>query len=196
MQIGFEFGVAYTWNKETENAEVKKKIFATVSADGSKSLDILLSNFYTLYKFLSLAYYDAPPLLSLYFLNSKRTNELNKDYPFQVELLYHDNFYNENYKADKNPHDFLFNYNDIEDVFPTAIGKWFLLFDRIGPFVNLLNKLLMKRGLTVEVQFLTSIQTVETFHRNVFGGVMITEEEHQKRIDSILESMPPDHRHG
>ena len=40
----------------------------------------------------------------------------------------------------------------------------------------------MSRGLTVEIQFLTSIQAVETFHRNIFGGQAIPEDEHQKRI--------------
>jgi len=194
LKVGFEFDASSTWIKETENAEINQKAFTTISATDFITLEKMLSNFYTLYKFFSLSYYDAPPLLSLYLLNSKMTNELNADYPFRVEVLYHDNFYNAKYKSDKKPHDFLFRYNDISNIFPMVIDRWFHLFGKMEPSINLLNELLMKRGLTVEVQFLISIQAVETFHRNIFGGRMIPEEEHQRRINAIIESVPPEHK--
>lgn len=194
MKAGFEFDASSTWIKETERAEIDQKIFAVVVTAELIPLNALLSSFYTFYKFFSLLYYDAPPLLSLYLHNSTLKNELNEDYPFRVELLYSDNFYNANYKQEKIPPDFLFLYTDIESIFPTVIHQWFELFEKIGPAINLLNELLLKRGLPIEVQFLISIQAVETSHRNIFGGVMIPEDEHEKRMAAILASAPEEHK--
>lgn len=194
LKAGFEFDASSTWFKETEHAEIHQKIFAVIVSEEPKPLDELLSRFYTFYKFFSLSYYDAPPLLALYLLNSTLKNELNEDYPFRVELLYSDNFFNANYKPDKIPPDFLFLYTDIEAIFSTVIDRWFRLYEKIGPAVNLLNELLLKRGLPIEVQFLIAIQAVETFHRNIFGGVTIPEEEHQKRIEAILENAPEEYK--
>lgn len=194
IKVGFDFDVSYTWNKESPDAEIHQKVFAIISSENCISFRDLLSYFFTYYKFLSLSYYDTPPLLSLFFQHSVLKSELNEDYPLRVELLYKDNFYNGRYKEEKFPYDFLFGYTDMKEIFPSVINKWFELFDKLAPSVNLLNELLMKRGLPVEIQFLTAIQAVETFHRNFYGGEATPKIEHEKRLEVILKCSPPEHK--
>lgn len=193
MKVEFEFDAAYTMFKETNDAEVHQRSFAVIKTSAPRSYNDLFAPFYTLYKFFSLSYYDAPPLLSLFFVHTGEKHEDDENYSLTVEVLYQDNFYNAQYK-EKLTHNFLIDYQEIKDIFPEVMIKWFTLFGKLSPSVNLLNELLLQRGRVIEISFLTAIQAVETFHRNIYGGEATPRGEHDKRMASIVAGTPEEYR--
>src|SRR5204863_5004733 len=135
-------------------------------------------------KFFSLSYFDSPHILSVHFVNSNhRVNDRVKS----VQLLYSDHYFNKSYKEGKTPDGFLFTYQDVSENFPSIIKLWLQLFNKIGPAINLFNELLLKRQYPLELKFLSAIQAIETFHRNIFGGEAIPKEHHEKRIRLIID---------
>lgn len=133
--------------------------------------------------------------MEIYLYKPNTNNYNNEEYnkkDVKIEFLYSDYFFNEKYKSGKEYYDFLFTYQDVKDFFPYVIKLWFNLFEKISPSVNLLIELLLKRQYPLEIKFLSAIQAVETFHRNVFGSTIVSKEEHNHRLNLIINSVPID----
>lgn len=84
----------------------------------------------------------------------------------------------------------LFNFNDICDEFELFVRKWFDIKTRLEPVPNLYLATLRASEMPVELAFLTIVHALEAFHRLKIGGQELPEEEHQKRIKEITDSVP------
>jgi len=176
---------------ETSEINLSQTAWLSISAESLLPFKDLLKNFFTFYKFISFAFYDAPPIISVNMTSPELIDAADQNQS-PIEICYSDNFYNNRYK-EKTPYSFLFSYTDAKGNFSTMIEKWFALFDKLSPSVNMLNQFLLKRGFPLEIKFLLAIQAVETFHRNLFGGTDLPEEEHEKRSHQIYDSVPSEH---
>lgn len=189
QSVTFEFECTFPIYRNTVNAVIKQSTFIGLSSVKELPFMQMLNSFFRLYKFISIAYYDSPHVQVVHLYNSTKQNNKSKHKEF-VEVLYSDNFFNETYKKGQRLHKFLFTYEDMKVDFPIIIKAWFNIYEKISPAVNLLVELLLEREYALELQFLSAIQAVETFHRNVFGGEDLPEPEHKERIRSIIENIP------
>jgi hypothetical protein len=60
---------------------------------------------------------------------------------------------------------FLFTYNDIEDVFPDIIKKWYALKEEFAPIRNHLIESIKTKKVFTSLDFLITIQALEGYHR-------------------------------
>jgi hypothetical protein len=192
LNLTFEFECTLPMRRDTAHAVIKQLTFIGLNSTRELSFMQLLNCFFRLYKFLSIAYYDSPNIETLFF----RNNKTQKDNGHQntVEVLYSDNFFNRSYKKGPRLNKYLFKYEDVKEQFPTIIKTWFEIYDKIGPAVNLLVELLLKREYALELKFLSAVQAVESFHRNIFGGEDLQKAEHKIRIRNIVENVPEQYK--
>ncbi|MBC7109281.1 MAG: hypothetical protein H5T41_10980 [Methanomassiliicoccales archaeon] len=84
----------------------------------------------------------------------------------------------------------LFNFNDICNEFELFVRKWFDIKTRLEPVSNLYLATLRASEMPIELAFLTIVHALEAFHRLKIGGQELPEEEHQKRVKEITDSVP------
>lgn len=191
--IFFEFNCNFTQYKNTSKAEIIQTSFIGINTVSPWPFIKILNQFFRLHKFISIAYYDSPHIKNV-FLEDKNDENNNSSQSQQIELLYTDNYFNENYREGMRLYKFLFTYDDIKINFPTIIKGWFELYDKSRWAINLMIELLLIRRSPLELKFTTAIQAVETFHRNVFGGQDLSEVEHEIRMKKIFENVPEQYK--
>lgn len=182
-----------TSDHETDKIDLVQTTNVNIHSESLLHYEEFLHLLFTLYKFFSFSYYDAPPILSLTFTNG---DILFRDFdiPKTIKAYYSDHFFSKTYKAGKHTFDFIFCYTDIKDNFRNLIKNWFDVFPKIAPSVNLLNELLIRKDTTLEIRFLSAIQAVETFHRNIFGGEEMPKAQFDRKLSEILASVPEEHK--
>ena len=112
----------------------------------------------------------------------------------EVKILYQLSRKQCSNQASLNPLQTLFTYADISDRFGNFIRGWFGMKDRLRPVLNLYFATLYAQGMYVESYFLNVIQALEAYHRLAIGGQDLPEDEHQKRVNEIVNSTPPQHQ--
>jgi hypothetical protein len=192
LTLSFEFSYTFPLIKGYHEARIHQSTLLKIDSQKPQPFKSMLRNLFILYKFISLSYFDSPYILRVEVKNSR--NEIKPGLSKRIELLYSDNYFNENYKGEKERDEFLFTYQSVSDNFPVIIRSWFTLIDRIEPAVNLFNELLLKRKYPLEIKFLSSVQALETFHRNIFGGEEINTTDHKRRLELIYKSAPEEHK--
>jgi hypothetical protein len=178
---------------KTDKIDLAQTTHLSINSESPLHYEKFLQLLFTFYKFFSFSYYDAPPILSLSFTNS---DILFRDYQFPktIDVYYSDHFFNKEYKEGRKSFEFIFAYKDIKDSFNNIIKNWFNLFPKIAPSINLLNELLIRKNTTLEIRFLSAIQAVETFHRNIFGGEEIPQAEFDQKLSEILAKVPEEYK--
>lgn len=93
-----------------------------------------------------------------------------------------------------NEHNMLFRYKDIQDCFGEVINRWLEHYEKLEPAFNLYFSLVKKEDLFLENRFLSMIQGLETLHRRTGKNTSISEIDHNKRIQCILELVPGEYQ--
>lgn len=193
IDVNFEFEYNFPIYKQVAKVQISQTTYISLSLKNALSVEELFNPFFILYRFLTFAYYDSPHILSIKLIHATIYNIIGESkikYPLQVDLLYSDNFFNKNYKKGSVLQKSLFTYNQLHEHFPSMIKNWFSLYVKIGSAINLFNELLLKREHSIEIKFLSAIQAIETFHRNLYGGYDLSQSEHSDRLNSIYTHVP------
>jgi hypothetical protein len=83
----------------------------------------------------------------------------------------------------------LFTLEDVQSHFKEYLQNWFGKYDTLEPIYKIFFGNMYKPGLYSEYAFITSVQALESYHRRVIGNQDVSEEEHKKRVASILEKV-------
>jgi hypothetical protein len=87
------------------------------------------------------------------------------------------------------PPNMLFNLKDIKDDFNIIINKWYDREEVLKPVFNLYFGTLYNSDMYLEQKFSSLIQAIESYHRRTKNNNEIEPEEHEKRINNIIESV-------
>lgn len=84
--------------------------------------------------------------------------------------------------------------SDIEHRIGEVVGLWFKKSDELGPVFDLYFSTIFAPELYIHQQFLSLVQAVEAYHRRAVGTVDLSPDEHNARIEKILEAVPNGHK--
>ncbi len=88
----------------------------------------------------------------------------------------------------------LFTLEDIYNHFQDVICNWFDVRNRLKPVLTLYFATIRAPRMYVESHFLNIVHALEAYHRLTIGGYDLPDDEHQKRVDEIIDSAPPQWR--
>lgn len=168
--------------------------YIVTTKENELGLEQLLKYMASFQNFLTLGTYEASFPLKIMLQSKDVTEVINgKNYPTNYNL-----FYNVSLSPYSNRPkilwEFLFNYQDIKRNYKRIIKKWYHSSNEIEPVLNLLMETFYQRGSFNENKFLNMAQALETFHRRRRKNNILTEKQHEKRINEILKSIPIKHK--
>lgn len=95
---------------------------------------------------------------------------------------------------DRHPIEQIMPYPQAQSIMDKLIGKFFGEYDNIAPPLELLMSIRYARAVTSEQYFLNIVHVMEAFHRRTQLGSDLSEDEHLKRVNNILETAPSEHK--
>lgn len=165
------------FNGNFENTEFNfsQTTVLSIVCKENKSFSVLLEKVFLTCKFITLAT-QTPILITELFLYNQQNIPQNSD-PIK---LYFISKKKSTQKVDST--NFLFTYDDISDIFPEVILKWFKESDRLAPIRNHLIASIQQKGYFSSLDFLTIIQSLEGYHQRFIGTDKILKE----RINDLI----------
>lgn len=89
--------------------------------------------------------------------------------------------------------DMLFSFQDIDD-FGRTIERWLEISNELDSVCNLFFSIRYSPQMYLENQFLNVSQALESYHRRRLGNHELPEQEHKKRLESIVSQTPEEHK--
>lgn len=89
------------------------------------------------------------------------------------------------------PHEMLFTLKDIMPSFGLVINNWITKAVILQPIYDLYFGTLYNPSLHINYQFLNLIQSLESFHRRIFGGKYILDEDYDSQRNSFISAILP-----
>jgi len=83
---------------------------------------------------------------------------------------------------------------DLEDDFGRFLCNWLVKAETLDPVYQLYFGTIYAPRAYLRQKFLSLIQGLEAYHRRALGTLDLPEEEHQERLEDILDAVPDDHR--
>lgn len=93
-----------------------------------------------------------------------------------------------------NKADMLFTANDIEERFSYCISRWFKTYKNIKDVHDLFFSIEYSPFMYIEEQFLNVLNALETYHRICYRNFICSQEEHESRLSTIMESVNDSYR--
>ncbi|MFQ5961979.1 MAG: HEPN domain-containing protein [Candidatus Methylomirabilales bacterium] len=90
--------------------------------------------------------------------------------------------------------DMLFTLKDVEDDFSKVLDRWLTISEELAVVSDLFFSAQYWRDMYIESHFLNIVQAAESYHRRQIRRWELREEEHQRRVESILGSAPDSHK--
>jgi len=84
------------------------------------------------------------------------------------------------------PHEMILGWSAISSRFGELLHKWFALYEKIAPTINLFFAIQHQQHLYLEYQFLALVQGLEALHRRITNNQLEPEEIHQERLERIF----------
>jgi len=168
---------------------IKERTYIKIEASEEKPFEEYTKAMRKIQHFLSLGVMT--PVDPLTIDGVIKTNEKGTIHP-TVEIYHCDMLKDVPRMPERLWFDKLFTLEDISNRFETFLRKWFEIADSLEPTVNLYFATLYTPYMYLEFHFLSLIQAIESFHRRIFKGEYMSDEDY-KRIRSLLvNAIPPD----
>jgi hypothetical protein len=176
-----------TISRVQKEANIKQKTYIKIESSEEKEYDEYENIMYHIQNFLSLGVGEP-----VYPLEIKGKTEINKKeingkilYP-EVRIFYGPPYIHKIRYKKIPSHDMLFTFKDISDRFETFLKTWIEKEDLLKPFYDLYFGTLYNPRMYLEHEFLSLIQAIESYHRRVYGGKYVTDEDYEKIYDSLI----------
>lgn len=117
--------------------------------------------------------------------------EVNNYPPAKVEVFYQLSDIPKGHES-LLPFDMLFTFNDISNRFEPLLKNWFEKKDFLEPVFNLYFGTLYNTRMYLENHFLSLIQAIESFHRRIYGGKYLPDEDYKEVYDTLVTAIPED----
>lgn len=192
FKISFDhnLNVSGDWIREVN---LKHTTFIKIEPEDELYFEEYQSILYHLQNFLSLATTRVICPLSI----EATTEHYKRVSTFSKGKVHHPHieiFYNVIGKVDLseklNYYDMLFTFEDISGQFETYLQNWFDKAELLKPVYGLFFGTLYKPSMYLEVQFLSLIQAVESYHRRRFGGKYLSDEDYKEVCDTLVNAIP------
>ena len=192
FKISFDhnLNISGDWLREVN---LKHTTFIKIEPEDELHFEEYQSILYHLQNFLSLATTRAIYPLSIVATTEhyKRVSAFSKG---KVHHPHIEIFYNVIGKVDLSKklthYDMLFTFEDISGQFETYLQNWFDKAELLKPVYDLFFGTLYKPSMYLEVQFLSLIQAVESYHRRRFGGKYLSDEDYNEVCDTLVNAIP------
>jgi hypothetical protein len=92
------------------------------------------------------------------------------------------------------PHDMICTCSDMQSDLERHFGQWMRAYREIKPVMQLFFGKVIGRESFSSNSFLNSVQAAEAYHRYRRGGTDLPENEHQERVERILNASPENYR--
>ena len=185
-QFKLEFFLGYSTKLSFTSVELQSSANATISLEEPILVEQFLVDYLMPFKLFIEFATDRPNYFSR--VMSKLNSSKNS---LRLELLFKEN--RSKNLLDKRDiqvkQDLLFMFSDIKNDFREIFSSWLSNRDRIRSVIDLyLISSQQQMFLTVSLQFLT--QALEAFHREVYGGQYMTDEEYHVVFDKLISLLP------
>jgi hypothetical protein len=91
-------------------------------------------------------------------------------------------------------HEMLFSLRDLPSGFGPAVENWLARAEILDPVYQLYLGTMYNPQMFLGQRFLNLVQALEAYHRRTTTTLNLPEDEHEKRIESILGAVPEEHR--
>jgi hypothetical protein len=181
------FGIAnFDESFDRKNFSLKQNtLFEVISTNSKKSVFDLMKKIEVFKQFLSLASLSTIEYLQIqlydnddYQLLKSGKKVYNPSNLFCIEKR--------NILKNPNRHEFLFTHNDIAEIFPGIIIKWYETEQNLAPIKNHLIESIKNKRVFTSLDFLIIIQALEGFHRRFINSDRIKLETRIKELYNLF----------
>lgn len=88
------------------------------------------------------------------------------------------------------PLDMFFCYSDIASGFEGCLKKWFSKSELLAPVYDLYFATLYNPAMYLQHEFLSLAQSIESYHRRIFGGEYVSKNEYKPILEALKASIP------
>ena len=180
-----QHGPTYSHQFQKE-ANIKQITFVQIDANQNVPFIELVNRMQYFHEFLSLAILE--PVSPVLWISSKEEDEYKNLYIF-YKLPTHPNPRKDNSYFLRSAR-MIFTYNHIENNFIDIINKWISSYSRLSHVYDLYFGTIFNPHLYLEQRFLNVIRALEVFHRRLFDGKYLSDDEYDE-ISSVIENSIP-----
>ena len=84
----------------------------------------------------------------------------------------------------------LFSFKDVELAFSEIISRWFALYDQVEPALDIYFSTHYHKNSILTPEFLQPAQALETYHRRIIGGQLLTDEMADEARSALKNAIP------
>lgn len=161
---------------------VEQKSGILIETATPTSFDVFKEYIYTIQVFLSLGIGAATYPASIHGQMQHQDYPVSIHYPLAPSLL-------EASKAVMQ-HNMFFIFSDIVEVFERCLSNWFTKKEILEPVYNLYHYTLSSPLTPIEQEFLNIAQAIEAYHRRLYGGKYVTDEEYSIIYEHLIAQLP------
>lgn len=88
----------------------------------------------------------------------------------------------------------LFSHGDLPGGFETAVARWLERAEKLDPVYRLFLGTVYNPRSYLEQRFLNLVQALEVYHRRALFVPDLPKEEHEKRVEDLLDAVPDEHK--
>lgn len=88
------------------------------------------------------------------------------------------------------PRNMFFCYSDIAPEFKDCLKNWFSKSELLAPVYDLYFATLYNPAIYLQYEFLSLAQSIESYHRRIFGGEYVSTEEYRPILEALKSSIP------
>lgn len=88
------------------------------------------------------------------------------------------------------PFDMLFYYSDIASRFEECLKNWFSKAGLLASVYDLYFAALYNPAMYLQHEFLSLVQSIESYHRRIFGGEYVSKDEYKPILEALKASVP------
>jgi len=189
---GFELSInhrAYSSEIHEEEVIIKQYHIASIKSKENKSFTELLKKAYRFKFFLNMATVKQ----NIFFTLNLNINELSDGTktPKTIELFFNQKSQTTNYQITNDNKKYLFEYYDVEDVFPKLIKKWFSFDKEMIPIIHHLVNSLEQKNTFNSTDFLIIVQALEGYHQRFFDEEPCKNKSLESRLRNLVNIFNP-----
>jgi len=170
-------------------AIVRQKAFFEINFAEKNDLESLLKVMYQLQNFIALATLKPVIPIEVFGYSDEHVEEIGETkYPSKIDIYFSPIGDLGDY--DVFPPNMLFTLGDILNSSQEKLSRWFVRHEELAPVFDLFFSIMYRSPGYQERKFISLIQAVETYHRRTHKNFDLDEDEHEKRVASIINVIP------
>lgn len=178
---------------------ISKKITLEIEVENDLKFEEFITRFvYPLQNFLTFVTgkLNALERIDVYSRQKNTIFYQNQNISLPIQVIDNQIYHGEERKENFQLSNVLFSFQYVKDKFGEIINKWIENHEHFEATCNLYFGIQYQNQLYLEQKFLSIAQAVESFHRHSlkYKIMVLPKDEHKKKINAILSSIPEEHK--